>query len=724
MSLKDLVRRLTGAFRPAPPEQPVAETLQTIAGTAEQPSRIVLGETLLSDPTCKSLLTDIRLALGYDWPTYTGEFMPLATRAAEFLQTLPSSRLSHHLQPGGALIHCLETCLNVLVQTSSFAEYMPHDFRPSGHEKYEFRKYGRILAATMALAHDIGKIRHDVTLKFFDRTTGEEIRVPREYDPNAAGGLYSQTVYEYVKDVLDRDPATVTFIWQWNLQRDFRIHDRDWLPASNALLHHVGIRMPPKVLDTYFGSDTPRFDDIRRLKQQADRKSTNEWFDAMSREPAAGPLGTSVREISCWNLMGWAAEHRYLEELELVGSNYFLPLSVINRIVTEYSGRRQFGWLHLVPGAPEGFAGDLREVGLTVDRGERVDSTYDCVSHNEQRGVFLCRRLSALISLEVTKHRIEDAAAEAAEEQQASDNDSLDDSEPDEPVFDDASPPDYEDVSQYGDEVPDAAQYLEQPRQQDASPPVDSRHLPDSLMQSIEPLAPPPAASTVDELRPLAEHLEQLSEDELLALGTLKDNRLSIGRTEIMPLVRACGIKNLKTLKNATRLHHAERWEIVGDSEIWGMTCSQDYTRALLNPQHAHPLLVSSPASTKQSEQTTAQSELDFAPPLNEQPDHRPADQDSKEIVPPQRPDLAGLLNYLTTSDRLDSDADFLIDADRIRLSVALVDDYVIDPNRRGMLQNALRAAGAFSRRTKKYLYLNTAHEDVAQWLSTRPTPT
>jgi hypothetical protein len=61
---------------------------------------------------------------------------------------------------------------------------------------------------------------------------------------------------------------------------------------------------------------------------------------------------------------------------------------------------------------------------------------------------------------------------------------------------------------------------------------------------------------------------------------------------------------------------------------------------------------------------------------------------------------------------------------DQLRVPMPLVDEYIVKPQLRGNFTTALKAESAFTKRSKKFFYLDPNHRVINEWLDKLPIQT
>jgi integrating conjugative element relaxase (TIGR03760 family) len=121
---------------------------------------------LLEKSGAHRLQNSVRAKIGLSSVNYVRDCETTLARYVEFVQLLPASESHHHAQPGGLIVHALETADIALAIRRS--HILPPDAVPEDIARLEHRwTFGVFLAA---LAHDVGKAMADLRVEY--RSTG------------------------------------------------------------------------------------------------------------------------------------------------------------------------------------------------------------------------------------------------------------------------------------------------------------------------------------------------------------------------------------------------------------------------------------------------------------------------------------------------------------------------------------------------------------------------
>lgn len=121
------------------------------------------GQDLLSDPKVAKLVNNIYLAMGGEPKLFKDYLYPAMVQLALYAQQVPASSsdngipyssFGHHIDPGGLLIHSLQTMYLALCDSRS--HFFSRGIVPS--QRSNFSAAARIACALAALTHDVGKL--------------------------------------------------------------------------------------------------------------------------------------------------------------------------------------------------------------------------------------------------------------------------------------------------------------------------------------------------------------------------------------------------------------------------------------------------------------------------------------------------------------------------------------------------------------------------------------
>ena len=117
---------------------------------------------LLEKSGAHRLQKSVRSKIGLSSANYTRDCETMLASYVEFVQLLPASEAHHHAQPGGLIVHALETADIALALRRS--HILPPDAVPEDIARLEHRwTFGVFLAA---LAHDVGKAMADLRVEY------------------------------------------------------------------------------------------------------------------------------------------------------------------------------------------------------------------------------------------------------------------------------------------------------------------------------------------------------------------------------------------------------------------------------------------------------------------------------------------------------------------------------------------------------------------------------
>lgn len=176
------------------------------------------GKTILSSIEFSRMVEEIRLRFsGVDSRWFDGYVRPILEWFAEFVQATPASDLSHHMCAYGLLEHTLEVLLGVLQDVKSRRYFIPEPFeRQYGITNYI--KAAQLCAVVVVLAHDMGKVKTDITVSLYDN---DGRKLDKKYNYNCdRGGLCSYSMFQWYLDASKQlGSSELTYAWGHNPNR-------------------------------------------------------------------------------------------------------------------------------------------------------------------------------------------------------------------------------------------------------------------------------------------------------------------------------------------------------------------------------------------------------------------------------------------------------------------------------------------------------------------------
>jgi integrating conjugative element relaxase (TIGR03760 family) len=131
------------------------------AGASEIP--VYTAPELIHRLGLESLINSIRSKSGLTQTNFDADCLPVIHSVMELVQLFPASESHHHANPGGLLVHGLETLSHALSIRQGVL--LPQGAQPEDIQKHQHRwTYAIFLGA---LLHDIGKPLSDLTVKAF-----------------------------------------------------------------------------------------------------------------------------------------------------------------------------------------------------------------------------------------------------------------------------------------------------------------------------------------------------------------------------------------------------------------------------------------------------------------------------------------------------------------------------------------------------------------------------
>lgn len=124
---------------------------------------VLSGSAILDRLNLQSLIDGSRDRMGFDYPLFRQDCLPVIERAAEWAQLLPASESHHHAQPGGLVTHMMESVAHALRFRQGYL--LPVGAAP---EEIPERKHRWTYAVFLgALLHDIGRPMADINVRVF-----------------------------------------------------------------------------------------------------------------------------------------------------------------------------------------------------------------------------------------------------------------------------------------------------------------------------------------------------------------------------------------------------------------------------------------------------------------------------------------------------------------------------------------------------------------------------
>ena len=147
----------------APPSPAPAPAYHPFDNRGDKGFYAYRGQDLLSDPKVEQLVNNIYLAMGGEPALFKKYLYPAMVQLALYAQQVPAassdhgipySSFGHHIDPGGLLLHSLQTMYLALCDSRS--HFFSRGIVPS--RRSNFSAAARIACALAALTHDIGKL--------------------------------------------------------------------------------------------------------------------------------------------------------------------------------------------------------------------------------------------------------------------------------------------------------------------------------------------------------------------------------------------------------------------------------------------------------------------------------------------------------------------------------------------------------------------------------------
>jgi integrating conjugative element relaxase (TIGR03760 family) len=223
---------------------------------------VLSAEALTQHLGADSLMASIRLKTGLAPANFERDYEQTMVRFMAFVQLLPASESHHHAQPGGLLLHALETASIALHLRRS--QVLPPGVAPEDIQRREHRwTFGVFLAA---LIHDVGKPLADLHIVIAKRH-GEGTWSPLAGTMAECGATRYRVTFETPHGTTGtvgvRNYATHQRMGVFLLQRLVPQATLAWLSEDAELLSQL----------TAFLSGEDKSNAIARIVTQADRES-------------------------------------------------------------------------------------------------------------------------------------------------------------------------------------------------------------------------------------------------------------------------------------------------------------------------------------------------------------------------------------------------------------------------------------------------------------------
>ena len=696
----------------------VSTSVSAWAGGPEDACIIVPGTLLLQEPAYQELLEKIEIAFGETPERYRFELLPLLEHAAEIMQLLPASRFNHHYQPGGLVLHSLHVVYLTLKMTTSFTPYLP-DPRPSRSEKDEFEFYAKLVFATMAMVHDIGKVATDVNFDFLDGRRGRLLQLPR-YDLNGLGGSCSQTLSEYARRHIGEDLSRAFYRWNHRNGRLANGHHSYILPAANELFRATCTQLPAAVRGHYLDPNAALFKKMRDVIQTADRESVKQYLRHSPQLIEFGRHKVHPRALGCIGVLRHLSFKQHLNDLEEVIGCAFLPVQLFERFLPGLPKLDDFALAPVT--SPEGYLKANKAHGFHVEVNREPGNPMELTRFHGRMGLFVNPRITAAIDYWAKRPELCEGPVDVDRElsillgeEDYSNNVVIDISaaEPEPQAL--PSLPDPEDVSSCGVDVPNSSESLSSVDAPDDPWPDIEVPPASQQLSSLQPTYP-------DELVEFAKLLEALTDEDLSEplICVEEDGCLVFQKGFISDLLSNIDIDRFEDFASLSEEYFSDRWTVLRDPALQGLRCTAEYSQALLNRDVAHYLLLTGPRDTAPSRTHVR--------PIDDSVPQEPALESSNHVAEsanksssPVNPDaltLAGFLDSLRSSSlSRDHHKRLALESKFFRVPIAFIDEYIVAKHRRGELINVFVKEEALSRRNKKYFYFNANHEEVAACL-------
>lgn len=213
------------------------------------------GETLISLNKLDPFIATIRDRMGFDYAIFKNDCLPLIYQSAEWVQMLPASESHHHAQPGGLILHMLESATVALRLRQGYL--LPVGAAP---EEIPERKHRWTYAVFLAaLLHDIGRPIADIQVKLKEGALWQPL----------AGSMLEQGVKQYKLnfELRKRDYELHKRLPIILFQRLVPAHVLTWLAQDSDLM---------KELTSYLSGDDSNAGAIKEIVTKADSESVRQ----------------------------------------------------------------------------------------------------------------------------------------------------------------------------------------------------------------------------------------------------------------------------------------------------------------------------------------------------------------------------------------------------------------------------------------------------------------
>lgn len=213
------------------------------------------GETLILMNKLDPLIAQCRDRMGFDYAIFKNDCLPLIYKSAEWVQMLPASESHHHAQPGGLVLHMLESASVALRLRQGYL--LPVGAAPEEIPERKHRwTYGVFLAA---LLHDIGRPIADIQVKLKNNALWQPL----------AGSMLEQGIAQYKLnfEIKKRDYELHKRLPIILFQRLVPPHVLTWLAQDPMLMQE---------LTSYLSGDSQHDGAIKEIVTKADSESVRQ----------------------------------------------------------------------------------------------------------------------------------------------------------------------------------------------------------------------------------------------------------------------------------------------------------------------------------------------------------------------------------------------------------------------------------------------------------------
>lgn len=206
---------------------------------ADGPYRFYAGNTILSSLEFSRMVKDIESVFQFASGRWFDAYVrPFLVDFAEFVQAAPASALHHHQCAYGLVEHTFEVLLGVLQQAQRSKYFMPDRFAEK-HSTADYQKAAQLCAVIVVLAHDMGKIKSDMTINLYDNEGKLSDKHNYDCDRN---GFCNYSVFDWYLDS-SKQLKNVNLRFKWfhepNREGQHVQYRQDFIDRMRKKFHHL-----------------------------------------------------------------------------------------------------------------------------------------------------------------------------------------------------------------------------------------------------------------------------------------------------------------------------------------------------------------------------------------------------------------------------------------------------------------------------------------------------